>query len=88
MTIRRRFVVLLAMFGLAVLVSLAAAWSSFAIIEREVSRPAQKLASVLTSLRTIKRGAEAQANMLLGEPSWGDTAPESDGHGVRGLPRS
>ncbi len=84
MTIRRRFVILLAMFGLAVLVSLASAWSSFAIIEREVSRPAQNMASVLTSLRTIKRGAEAQATMLLGEPSWGDTAPESEGHGVRG----
>ncbi len=83
MTIRRRFVILLALFGLAVLVSLASAWSSFAILEREISRPIQSMSGVLHSLRTIKRDAEAQATMLLGGPTWGEQSGAS-GHGVRG----
>lgn len=74
----------MAMFGFAVLLSLASAWWSFGMIEREVSRPFQAMSNVLRSLREIKRGAEDQATLLLGPPDWTEIGPGTLGHGVRG----
>ncbi len=64
MTLQQKFLLVVSMLGLALLGSLGAVWWAFDHLQREVATPFSETASVLESLREIKRSAEEQARII------------------------
>jgi signal transduction histidine kinase len=67
MTLQRKFLLVVAMLGLAVLGSLGAVWLAFGMLQRELAVPLSETAGVLEPLRQLKRCAEDQASLIYQE---------------------
>lgn len=67
MTLQQKFLLVVAMLGLAVLGCLGAVWLAFGMLQRELAVPLSQTAGALESLRQLKRCAEDQASLLYQE---------------------
>ncbi|MBC7836066.1 MAG: HAMP domain-containing histidine kinase [Phycisphaerales bacterium] len=68
MSLRRKFAILLVLFGLTVAGSMAVAIWTFEVLEREVARPFMSVASVMADLGQLKQGVENQADVVRQAP--------------------